>query len=558
MDQKELNALLNSLIANWENEVVEFKAVGDSYSTSDIGKYLSALSNEANLRNQDKAWLVFGINNNTRSVQDSNYRRDPKRLHNLKLQMAENTDPALSFREIFELFHDDGRVVLFQVPPAPRGGPIAWNGHYYARSGESLVPLSLDKQDEIRNQPLAIDWSAEIVSEAKVTDLDETALQKAREGFARAKSNRIDERKVMEWPIETFLNRAKVAKDGLITRTALLLLGKPESSHLLSPHPSQITWKLVGEESAYEHFGPPFLLTTTQIYRQIRNLQLRILPAESLLAVEISKYDQRIVMEALHNCIAHQDYSRNARVVVTEYVERLDLINDGDFFEGKPDDYVLGNKTPRRYRNPFLSQAMASLNMIDTMGFGIHSMYQGQKKRYFPLPDYDLTEPDCVRLTIYGKIIDESYSRALILNTAIPLDDVFALDRVQKQLPIDSDTVKRLRKKKLIEGRKPNLHVSSNIAAATGQEAAYIRTRSQDDTHYNKLIIDFLIEFGSANRGQINELLMEKLSDGLSETQKRQKISRLLTDLRRALKISNSGSRSNPCWQLTKRSDEQK
>jgi ATP-dependent DNA helicase RecG len=388
--------------------------------------------------------------------------------------------------------------------------------------------------------------------------LDETALQKAREGFARAKSNRIDERKVMEWPIETFLNRAKVAKDGLITRTALLLLGKPESSHLLSPHPSQITWKLVGEESAYEHFGPPFLLTTTQIYRQIRNLQLRILPAESLLAVEISKYDQRIVMEALHNCIAHQDYSRNARVVVTEYVERLDLINDGDFFEGKPDDYVLGNKTPRRYRNPFLSQAMASLNMIDTMGFGIHSMYQGQKKRYFPLPDYDLTEPDCVRLTIYGKIIDESYSRALILNTAIPLDDVFALDRVQKQLPIDSDTVKRLRKKKLIEGRKPNLHVSSNIAAATGQEAAYIRTRSQDDTHYNKLIIDFLIEFGSANRGQINELLMEKLSDGLSETQKRQKISRLLTDLRRALKISNSGSRSNPCWQLTKRSDEQK
>jgi ATP-dependent DNA helicase RecG len=42
----------------------------------------------------------------------------------------------------------------------------------------------------------------------------------------------------------------------------------------------------------------------------------------------------KIVLEALHNCIAHQDYGRNGRVVVTEQPDRLIFANEGGFFEG--------------------------------------------------------------------------------------------------------------------------------------------------------------------------------------------------------------------------------
>jgi len=379
--QRELQKILNGLIADWENEVVEFKSVGDSYSTSDIGKYVSALANEANLRNADHAWLVFGVNNKTRRIESSDYRRDPERLDSLKFQISENTDPITSFREIHVLDSSQGRVVMFEIPPAPRGFPVAWKTHFYARESESLVGLSLNKQDEIRNQPAGTDWSAAIVKGALLEDLDDTALKTAKENFAKKNPDRIVEDEVLAWSTQTFLDRVKVCRDGHLTRTALLLLGKPESAHLLSPHPAQITWKLTGEETAYEHFGPPFLLTTSEIYQRIRNIQMRILPADSLLAVEVSKYDQRIILEALHNCIAHQDYRRNARVIVSELVDRLVLENEGEFFEGHPSDYVSGEKTPRRYRNTFLAQAMAKLNMIDTLGFGIHSMYSGQKKR---------------------------------------------------------------------------------------------------------------------------------------------------------------------------------
>ncbi len=144
--------------------------------------------------------------------------------------------------------------------------------------------------------------------------------------------------------------------------------------------------------------GLPFFLNTTTLYRKTRNIQVRILPDDQLFAIEVSKYDQRIVLEALHNCIAHQDYSSNGRIIVTEQPDRLIFENEGRFFEGQPEDYISGNKTPRRYRNPFLAQAMAELNMIDTMGYGIHSIHIAQARRFFPMPDFDLNEPNAVKL----------------------------------------------------------------------------------------------------------------------------------------------------------------
>jgi ATP-dependent DNA helicase RecG len=550
MDQSALKALLETLIHTWENEVVEFKQAGNDYSSDRIGEYFSALSNEANLRGLDCAWLVFGVHNKTRAIAGTNYREEPERLQGLKYQLAQSTEPSVTVRDIHVLNDSAGRVLLFQIPAAPRGIPIAWKGHYYARAGDSLVSLGLDKQDLIRQQTLGQDWSAQPVPGASLDDLDEAALNKARDAFAQKYANRFDADEVQSWPLPTFLERARVTQNGQLTRATLLLLGRRESAWHLSPHPAQMTWKLEGAERAYEHFAPPFLLTTSQLYQRIRNIQLRLLPEDELLPIEVSKYDQRMVLEALHNCIAHQDYSRNARVVVIEKPDRLLFENDGNFFDGKPDDYVEGNRIPRRYRNPFLAQAMAELNMIDTMGYGIHDMFVRQARRYLPMPDYDLSEPGAVKLTIHGSMVDPAYSRLLIQQTELPLADVLALDRVQKRLPIPDEAVTRLKRAKLIEGRKPNYHVSASVAKVTASKADYIHTRAQDDAFYAKLLTDYLASFGQANRAEINVLLLDKLSDALSDSEKHNKISYLLTKLRRRGVIVNTGSDTAPCWKL--------
>lgn len=550
MDQVELKSLLDELIARWEGEVVEFKQADKDYKTSEIGRYFSALANEANLRGAESSWLIFGVNNKSRTVVGTNYRPDTEQLNGLKHQMAQGTEPSITFRAIHELHHADGRVLLFEIPAAPRGMPVAWQGHFYARAGESLTSLGLDKQDGIRNQTLAQDWTAQLVSGATLDDLDDEAVNKARESFAKKYANRVSVEAVMGWPLRTFLDRARVTRDGHITRATLLLLGKAESAWRLNPHPAQLTWSLEGPERAYEHFGLPFLLNTTRLYQRIRNIQLRILPQDELLPVEVSKYDQKIVLEALHNCIAHQDYSRNGRVVVTEQQDRLIFINEGGFYDGQPDEYVQGTKIPRRYRNPFLAQAMAELNMIDTMGYGIRDMYVGQARRYFPMPDYDLSEQNTVQMTLYGSVVDIAYSRLLIQKTDLPLTDVLALDRVQKKLPIPEDTAAHLRKAGLIEGRKPKYIVAARVAAATASKADYIRTRAQDDEFYAKLLTDYLEKFGEASRAEINKLLLDKLSDVLDAGQKEKKIANLLTKLRRAGRITNTGSRGQPAWKL--------
>lgn len=548
MDPSDLEAQLHSLIARWESELVEFKRAGDGFSTGDIGKYFSALANEANLRNEERAWLVFGVDNTTRAVVGTDYRLEPERLQSLKMQISGDTEPSITLRDIHELKTAHGRVLLLEIPAAPQGMPIAWKGHYYARAGESLTHLGLDKLDALRRQVGAADWTAQHVPGATLADLDVAALSKARESFEKKYANRFAEGEVAGWPDAVFLDRARLTQDGRITRATLLLVGKAESAYRLSPHPAQITWKLEGAERAYLHFAPPFLLATSELYQKIRNVPLRILPDNQLVPVEVAKYDRKIVLEALHNCIAHQDYARNGRVLVTETLDRLVFESEGAFFEGAPADYVAGHKTPRRYRNPFLIQAMSELNMIDTMGYGIHEMHVGQARRYFPMPDYDLGEPNAVKMTLHGAVVDMAYSRMLIQQTNLPLSDILALDRVQKKLPIDEATTRRLRKAGLVEGRRPHLHVSAAIASATATQVEYINTRGQDDEFCIKQISDYLAKFGSANRQEIDKLLWTRLGDALDETQKQTKIGNLLTSMRVAGLITNVGTRKTPKW----------
>lgn len=550
MDPAALRQKLTDLIATWENEVVEFKEASNDYDTDRIGRYFSALANEANLRNTDAGWLVFGVNNKTREVVGTNYRPERERLDGLKHQIAQGADPSTTFRQIHEVDVDGKRVVMLEIPPAPRGIPIAWQGQTYARAGESVTALGFVKQDEIRNQTLQGDWSAQVVDGATLDDLDPQAVERARRDFALKHQNRIDAEEVRGWPVATLLDRAKVTQRGQVTRTALLLLGRAESAYLLSPHPAQITWKLVGQETAYEHFGPPFLLSTSQLYQRIRNIQLRLLPDDELLPHEVSKYDQKVVLEALHNCIAHQDYRQNQRIIVTERPDRLVFENAGHFYEGAPEDYVRGDKTPRGYRNPYLVQAMVELNMIDQMGYGIQRMYEMQRRRYLPMPDYEVAG-DAVVMTLYGGVVDPAYTRVLMEHGGLKLADVLALDRVQKGLEVPDEAVRALKRKGLIEGRKPRYRVSSTVAAASGKKAAYIKTRAFDDQHYADMLVQYLREFGTASRKDVDDLLWDKLSDALDEAQKTNKIGNLLSALRRKGVIFNAGSKPAPAWKLS-------
>jgi len=319
----------------------------------------------------------------------------------------------------------------------------------------------------------------------------------------------------------------------------------------LSPAVAQITWKLDAEEQAYEHFDPPFLLNVNAVFARVRNLKFRLQPFNQLVPIELEKYDAKVVLEALNNCIAHQDYTRQARIIVVEKADRLIFENAGSFFEGSLDDYLFRDRIPRHYRNRLLAEAMVSLDMIDALGMGIKRMFLTQRNRYFPLPEYDFSQPDTVRMEIMGRLIDENYSRVLIEKADLDLGTVVALDKVQKRKPLTPQELKHLRRLNLVEGRVPALFVASSIAAITGDKAQYIRNRAFDAEHYKQMILDLLREFGSASRADIDSLLKGKLSDILTPEQQATKIKNLLYVMaRKDRTIKNVGSRTKPDWRL--------
>ncbi|MBI5184396.1 MAG: putative DNA binding domain-containing protein [Nitrospinae bacterium] len=305
MTEQELLNKLNELRGlDAETEVCEFKEAKNNFDFSKIGKYFSALSNEANLKGKPCAWLIFGVKDRDRTIVGSRFRQNRKHLDSLKGEIANKTTKRITFIEVHEIYLEKVRVLMLEVPPAPKGIPIAFDGHYYGRDGEELSPLNLEKIERIRAQAVAEDWSAAVVHAATIGDLDPEAVAKARENY----KNKFPEqaKDAEHWDDTTFLNKAKVAIKGKITRAAILLLGKNESEHFISPAESKIRWLLKdaeGNDKDYHIESCPLLLAVDKIYAKIRNLKYRYLKDGTLFPDEVDQYEPFVIREAINNCI---------------------------------------------------------------------------------------------------------------------------------------------------------------------------------------------------------------------------------------------------------------
>lgn len=549
MTERERIALIDRLRA-LPTETEWFELKRNRYEPQQLGEYLSALANAACLAGQPRGYLVFGIDDATHEVVGTDfdpYATKAKGNQDLLPWLAAGLRPNTGF-EPHVVAHPGGRVVLFEVGPA-NGEPVGFYGTPYIRVGASKTELGKHPEKARALWTRGSDWSAQVSAAASLADLDPDAIAKAREQFVVKHPGQAATAAV--WDDTTFLNKARVLKRGAVTNTALLLLGRPESATLLSPAIAKISWILKdasNRELDYEHFGPPFLLVGDRLLKRIRNLIVRALPSGTLFPQEIAQYDPWVIREALHNAIAHQDYRRHGRIVVVEFPDRVLVTNVGDFLPGDVETVIRQDAPQALYRNPFLADAMVELNLIDTQGGGIKRMFETQRRRGFPLPDYDLSKAGQVAVNLSGRILDERYTRLLIERTDLDLGQVMLLDRVQKGQLVDRDEHRRLKSAGLVEGRYPNLIVASAVARAAGEAGRHIRERGFDKRYYLDLILALVREHQPVDRKDVDQLLLTKLPDRLSQEQKLRRVHNLLQELRRSGLIDNRGSRSKPQW----------
>ena len=540
------------MIESFESEVVEFKEAKTNYSFNDIGKYFSALSNEANIRGFQEAWLVFGISNDKKFT-GTEFRKQGG-LQSLKKELVNGTNERLTFLEIYELSMHKCRIIAFQIPPAIRGIPTTWQGAAYAREHESLCPLPMNKVDLIRSQ-IGMDWSKEIVKEASVEDLDPVAVKKARELFSKRQSDRGKAQEILSKLSDVeVLNKAGITIKGKITRTALLLLGKSESAYFFDGFIPRITWTLYNADNsvkAYEHFDMPMLLAVDKVYNKIRNEKYRYIAGQqTLFPDEVNQYEPELIKEIINNCIAHQDYRMRGKINVEEFEDKLVFINEGAFIPETIETALEPGYKPPYYRNVFLCNAMVNLYMIDTNSMGIPMMYQIQRDKCFPLPTYDLSIANRVRVTVYGKILDKNYTQLLHADTELNMRMVFLLDKVQKKEVISKESFKLLKRQGLVEGRYPNIFVSFKVADIVGQKAAYIRNRGLEDDICKQLIVKALEAMGDASKREIMEVLENALPEVLDEGQKSKKVSNLLQAMKKEGLVAAEGKTRHAKWIL--------
>ncbi len=552
-----------------EQGVVEFKHNLDL--PEEIGAYISALANTAALNGVSRAWLVWGVEDGCHKVIGTHF--DPFKAkvkagsnQALIMWLQQMTQPRADF-EFHEVNHPDGRVVMLEIHPA-RSAPVGFQSVRYIRIDSHKVKLSEhpDKEARLWGQlGLKEDWSGELVPGATLDDLDPKAVEAARARYTEflvrgepdaAKHDAIRS-EAAAWPLETLLNKARITKQGKVTRSALLLLGKDESAHFLAPVDAKISWILRDAQNdtiTSQPFGIPFLLATEQAFARVRNVTVDHMPDGSLFPTPVQRYDAWVVREALHNCIAHQDYRLGGKVNLVEHPDRLVLSNLGQFIPPSVEWMLEHQSPPEHYRNQWLIDGMIRLRMIEQAGGGIRRMFSTQRHRFFPLPDYNFTPTaegyPRVEMTLLGQILDTKFTKALIARSDLTLPQVLLLDRIQKGQALSSVEVKTLKAMKLIEGRAPRYFIAAKLADVAGQKASYIHNRGLDDGFYRKLIQDYLRKYGQATRQDFDKLILPKLPDVLDAVQKENKLRNLLQAMRRANLIQREGPRATPIWKL--------
>lgn len=555
--KEEMILTLYGLIDNWENEVIEFKEAEKDYDRDKIGRYFSALSNEANLRGLQYGWLVFGVNNKEKKIVGTGY-RNSKGLDTLKHEIGAGMTGGMSFIDIYEIFPVvngvEKRVVMFQIPAAVTAIPTGWHNQEYARDGESLVPLSEEKRERIRRQ-VRLDWSKRFIPNATMEHLDKAAISIAREKYKQKMDDLHISAEVDKMSDEEFLERRKLVINGRVTNAAMLLLGNSAYDYLFESVP-EASWRIYDSKEMvkdYEIYKIPFITLGDRILKNIRNLTYRYMPDQmTLFPMETKQYDTWVLRELLNNCIAHSDYSLGGRIYVNEFEDKLILTNPGSFIPEGIEPILNPGYTSPFYRNQLLAEAMVMFKMIDTETTGIRRVFHIQRERFFPLPDYDITSKERVEVTIYGKEINEKFTYLLHDNDNLNLVTVYLLDQVQKGKQVSKEAAAHLRKHKLVEGRVNNLYLSAPLAKTEEDRVQYIKNKAFDDKYYQDMVVNYLRKFEKANRAAVRDLLIDKFPDTLSPKQKERKVLTLLTALKRnGIITTDSENKRIANWILT-------
>jgi ATP-dependent DNA helicase RecG len=503
-------ARLEEWMKGKEGENLEFKEAKNNFHFETLTKYCCALANEGGGR------MILGVTDKRpRRVVGTTVFDQPERT---RKGLCERLPLGIDFDEID---HPDGRVLVFRVPSRPVGVPIKYDGVYWMRKEDSLVPMAEDRLREIFAEG-GHDFSAEFCPDVTLADLDPAAIDdfcrrwiaKARKAEDAALANRL-----AALSAEELLHDAEAILDGHATHAALVLFG---TSRALGRHLAQA--EVIFEYRSSDASGPAqdrvefrrgFFTFYDELWERINRRNDLQDFRQGLFVQPIRTFGERPVREAVLNAVCHRDYQMGGSIFVRQFPRRLEIDSPGGLPFGITLENILDRQKPR---NRLIATILTRCGLVERSGQGMNLIFEESIKQSKPVPDFARTDKYQVGLTLHGTVQNPDFVRFVEkvgqeTTAAFTTRDWLVLDliaREEKVPPGLRPRVPRLLELGLIERVARQFMLSRRYYEFTGERAAYTRKKGLDREQNLALLLKHII--GNAATGCKLDELCEVLS----------------------------------------------
>jgi ATP-dependent DNA helicase RecG len=424
---------------------------------------------------------------------------------------------------IYELFENEKRVLVVEVPSRPTGKVFKFEDVALMRVGEELKPMSDEVYLKII-QEQEPDFSQQICDGLLLSDLDEKAISILKEKYS-LKQNNPQFRTLSN---EQILSDLELVKKGRLTNAALILLAKKEVIRARLPQASiMLEYRNSEGQIPFDnriHFTEPFFILIEDLWNTI-NLRNGSFPIQDGAYIfNIPYFNEEVIRESINNAITHRDYRKTSEVIIKQFPHRLDVINAGGFPVGVDLQNLL--KTPSTPRNRLLADVLQKTGIVERSGQGVDKIYYNTLVEGKAEPDYTKSDNFQVNLKLSAIIEDRAFAlfidsiqKELSENEKLSVLEIITLNKIKKghsKSELDSEQVIKLLEKKLIEKRGKTNAVfyilSKDYYEFTDEKATYYNLKELDENQVFALIIQYLLVENRAKMKDFVNLFEGKLS----------------------------------------------
>jgi ATP-dependent DNA helicase RecG len=381
---------------------VEFKEAKNQYAYNSSRK--SVLGYTVAFANEKGGYLVFGLKDAHPHTVCGSKAYDG-REGQLEQDVYRDTGVRIQTEVLYE---GANRVFVIKIPSRPVGKPLYFNDVPLMRVGDGLDRMSEEMYLSII-QEQEPDFSAKVCEGISIADLDEAAIKKMKESYARKQNNP----GFLQLSTDQVLTDLKLLENSKLNYAALVLLAKKEVLHTKLPQ-SKTIWEFRNSEAQIHHdsrevIDEPLFIAIDSIWKLINQPTLnRKYPVQSGAYIfDLYDFNEEVIREAILNAIAHRDYTITSEAVVKQYPSKIMIINPGGFPKGVTIENILTvSSTPR---SRLMTEILEKTGLVERSGQGVDKIFSITLSEGKAEPDYKNSDMFQVSLILRTEIIDKAF-----------------------------------------------------------------------------------------------------------------------------------------------------